>query len=380
MKSPWFFRLIKVGLVFALAWYVTRQVETRDRLFFEENEQRIEWTGKLEGNWQETDWVFHRDIETAAGEDRSFSSSELPHPIEIRPGFFTLLKGIRLPFYFLGIGSWLILLLIVTKRWQLLLEAAEVPLSYRRALRLCFIGYFFNNVMPGLTGGDLVRAVMVARDAKEKRARAAVTVLVDRLVGLMGLLILGAVVLSFAPPQFAGGEETLARVRWAVFAFLACGFLGTWAYQSPSVRKTLGLDALLRRLPFRDQFQSLDEAVTIYNPRRGTLFLTLLLSIALQVFGVLAFYSMGIALGSTLSALDNFAVFPIVQTISSVPVAPAGWGIGETLYGRFFSGLGSTFTLGVAVSILFRLTTQVGFGLLGGLAWLSSRSSNQQNS
>ncbi|MDP6941731.1 MAG: lysylphosphatidylglycerol synthase transmembrane domain-containing protein [Planctomycetota bacterium] len=371
MKSSWLFLLIKVGLVLGLAWYVTQQVETRDRILTEKGNLASELVGRLEGNWQEADWIFHQEGESP------LSFGDFPEKVELRPGFFTLLRGIRFEFYFFGIASWFCLLLIVTKRWQILLNAADVPLSYLRAFRLCFIGYFFNNVMPGLTGGDLVRAVMVARGAEEKKARAAVTVFVDRLIGLMGLLILGALVLSFAPPHFSGGEKPLSQVRFAAFGFLAFGFLGAWAYQSKNLRKFFRLDSLLQRLPFRDKIQSLDEALTLYRARRDSLAIALLLSILLQAFGVMAFWAMGVALGSTLSALDNFAVFPIVQTVSSIPISPAGWGIGETLYGRFFSGLGSTFTLGVAVSILFRLTTQVGFGLLGGLAWLSSRSSKK---
>ena len=42
------------------------------------------------------------------------------------------------------------------------------------------------------------------------------------------------------------------------------------------------------------------------------------------------------------------------------------------IYGEFFAMFGSTFTLGVAVSVLFRLLSQVGFGLLGGIIWMIS--------
>ena len=75
--------------------------------------------------------------------------------------------------------------------------------------------------------------------------------------------------------------------------------------------------------------------------------------------------------------MEDFVIFPVVQTVSALPLAPAGWGVGETLYGTFFRSFGSSFTLGVAVSVLFRLTSQVGFGLIGGLIWVTSRERRQ---
>jgi uncharacterized membrane protein YbhN (UPF0104 family) len=96
------------------------------------------------------------------------------------------------------------------------------------------------------------------------------------------------------------------------------------------------------------------------------------MSIPLQICGVLSFWAIGEALGAEIRIADDFVIFPVVQTISAIPVAPAGWGVGEWLYGTSFELFGSTFTLGVAVSILFRLTTQLGFGLIGGLVWVTS--------
>ena len=46
------------------------------------------------------------------------------------------------------------------------LRAIGVRLSFWNAHRLTFIGFFFNNVVPGATGGDVVKAVYVARTAR----------------------------------------------------------------------------------------------------------------------------------------------------------------------------------------------------------------------
>ena len=94
--------------------------------------------------------------------------------------------------------------LFVIVRWWLLLDRAGQRIPPTEALRLHFIGGFFNSALPGLTGGDLVKAVYVARHAKEGRIRAFLSVYVDRIVGLLALGLLSAAVLlpKLAEPAY----------------------------------------------------------------------------------------------------------------------------------------------------------------------------------
>ncbi len=362
-------QLLKLLVAAALVAYVVTQVEWRDTVAerAEGGAEPVVHAGILEGEWRGADWVF------TAEEGAEWTADSLPDGWELRPGLPTLVTAMRFDRFALSVGLWALLLVVVGWRWQLLLGAAGVPTGYGRAMRLCFVGYFFNNVMPGLTGGDLVRAVLVTRGLEERRARAAVSVLVDRAIGLFGLLALGALVLLLVDFSDGVAPGRLGQVRLGVIAILVGGALGVRAYLSPTLRRALRLDALLARLPMADKFQSLDEALLVYRGERARVGLAFLLSMVLQAAGVLSFWAMGEALGAGLGVADTFAVYPVVQTISSVPVAPAGWGIGETLFGKFFQGFGSTFTLGVAVSVVFRLTTQLGVGLIGGLVWVLSR-------
>jgi uncharacterized protein (TIRG00374 family) len=228
--------------------------------------------------------------------------------------------------------------------------------------------------MPGQTGGDLVRAVLVVRGLESNRANAAMSVLIDRILGLFSLLFLAALVLLFGDLESGpGGPKHLGQVAKAVYLLVGGVVLFGMIYLSRRVRRALKLDALMERLGERNFIRKIDGAITLYRHHIPTIFFCLGISMFLQVCGILSFWSMGQALGSGLSMADNFVIFPVVQTVSAVPIAPAGWGLGETLYGTFFKWFGSTFTLGVAVSVLFRLTTQVGVGLFGGLVYLLSK-------
>src|SRR5215217_5563076 len=89
----------------------------------------------------------------------------------------------------LSVGAW---------RLQRLLVSAELPAGPRAVLRGYFMGAFANNFLPTGFGGDAVRALTVARPGPQL-ARAATTVIADRLTSLACLLALGWLVLPFDP-------------------------------------------------------------------------------------------------------------------------------------------------------------------------------------
>ena len=366
--------LIKLAIAVGLVWFVVSQIQTADRLEVPGDGPDAESSfivGNIEGDWHSDSWSFH------AEDGRKFTPP-LADGWRILPGFFTAVGSMSFGMFGLCVLLWAILLFIAAYRWKLLLAAASVPVGYGQALRLSFIGFFFNNVMLGSTGGDIVRAVMVTRGLEKNRWRAALSVIVDRLIGLFALMTIAGIVLAiFWHLDRISTVRGLRQVTEVVFILLVCAVLGASVYLSRRARAVLGLNWLLAKLPAQPLIHKMDDAVTVYRDHKLTVLAALAMSIPLQASGILSFWAIGEALRAGLSIGENFVIFPVVQTVSALPLAPAGWGVGESLYGWFFESFGSSFTLGVAVSVMFRLTTQVGFGLIGGLAWVASRERRQ---
>jgi hypothetical protein len=84
-------------------------------------------------------------------------------------------------------------------RWQILVQALDVPFRLVEAIRLGFLGTLLNLVSVGAVGGDLFKAIEAARNAEKKRAEVVASVLVDRAIGLLGLVLVASVSLAFAP-------------------------------------------------------------------------------------------------------------------------------------------------------------------------------------
>ena len=151
-----------------------------------------------------------------------------------------VLRGLNLWIFAAALGVYVIGQLIFVARWSLLLRVQSIRIGFWPAVRLHFLGLFYNNCLPGAIGGDLPRAWYVTRHT-DKKLEAALSVFVDRMVGLAGMLIMAFFCYWFIPGnegergfEFSFEINFLERVseyRWilggigAVFATVAVVFI-----------------------------------------------------------------------------------------------------------------------------------------------------------
>ena len=86
-------------------------------------------------------------------------------------------------------------------RWWLILKSFNYKLDLLYILKITYIGAFFNNVLFGSYGGDLVKGYYIYKFTNNL-AKPALTIIIDRLFGLIGLIIIGIISFIF----FSKGE------------------------------------------------------------------------------------------------------------------------------------------------------------------------------
>jgi len=274
---------------------------------------------------------------------------------------------------------------IASWRWQMLLLAQDIRISFWRAAELTFIGLFFNNFMPGLTGGDLVKAYYAAKLTHERKTHAVVTVFLDRLIGMVALgIVAGAAILVglFGAGGITGSEYREAS--WFVGVFVAASVAGALAFYSRRLR-ALTL-RLVRALPgfkrvsrtgFAQKASGLikrvDSALFLYRYKKMVLAATTAVSFVAHASAIVSIYYIGQALGiKEADLLSYFVVVPVCFIISSVPLTPAGWGVGEVVFQVMFGAVGVGKTAAVTMSVLYRLTQAI-WTLPGGAVLLFQR-------
>lgn len=278
-----------------------------------------------------------------------------------------LLAGLVLFGFIAQVGVW---------RWQLLLRAQGIPLSFRQAHRLTFIGFFFNNVVPGPTGGDLIKAVYVARGT-DRRAAAVMTVLVDRVLGLLALALiaLGSLLTQLDNPAY----RELSRF---VFGFIALIVVGGVVFFSRRIRAALHIDRILARLPGAATIGKANEAMFAWRAHKGALVVGLLLSflnqlsIQVMMWIIAAGLHVTTRAGDAVTPVDYMIVLPVAFIASSLPVLPGGWGLRETAFAVCFHFIGVDRNPAVALSVLNGMIGTF-WSLLGGVYFLSGRAAGE---
>src|SRR5207247_7107095 len=121
--------------------------------------------------------------------------------------------------------------LAATWRWHLLLDAQDIRLRRRRLLGSYLVANFFNNFLPSNIGGDVIRIRDTAGAAGSKTL-ATTVVLVDRGLGLMGLVLVAA--LGSRMMVGSGGPES--SPRWSVCVSVGL-LLGTASTAAAMLRR-----------------------------------------------------------------------------------------------------------------------------------------------
>lgn len=371
---------LKLLFVAALMYWVASGVQWHDRADWTDASDTVvrSQTGTIVGAWKENVVRFvpdgqQQELQLARG--RQADGTDL----DVAPGFVTYWRTMDLGLFAAGALCFFACVLMSGMRWWWLLRINALDVTLTEALRFTWIGLFFNSVVPGATGGDVIKALYIMKRCPGKRIPALVSVFVDRILGLGSLAILGAVVVLFALDRFA----TLALAIWAVMGCVL--LLGSIAF-SKRLRQALRIKPMLDRLPPRigNTLKLVDEAVHFYRGHKTVLALSLLSGIGNHVFFVVSVALMGDALGIGMPWFEYFVLIPIINVVSAVPIAPNGWGVGEALYKTLFANYGGAYvdgvanpgavmgTRGVALSVLFRLHMTL-WSLLGGLFVLLER-------
>jgi uncharacterized protein (TIRG00374 family) len=376
-KRPrWLGRVLKPAFAVLLLLAVGYSVPWRDKLVYTGDGEPVAVKGAIAGDWQAERIAFDvrpsQELEAgdvpaelaAAARDGGRLEVARTAPdggrYEWRPGLPRVFRELELDGLVPALAFLLAGFAFAVTRWWRLITLAGCRTTWFDAFRLSFLGLFFNLVVPGLTGGDVVKAMLVVRENPARRTDAFVSVVVDRALGLFTIVGIATVVILTAGARFQ-------ELRRPVLVTIAVVGASLFALLHPAPRKLLRLRALVARLPQAERIFKLDQAVRLYGRHPFELTFAIALSLLNHLCVTLGVVEIGHAAGAAaLDFAEYLGVVSVANLVSSLPIAPNGWGVGEAAYGSLFALLGQPATLGIAISVIFRLL-MMGLGLLGGL-------------
>ena len=249
-------------------------------------------------------------------------------------------------------------------RWIDLLSALtpDSRPPFPSVLRIFFVSSFVSNFVPSVAA-DMYRAYALSR-RDVHLAESTASVLMDRVLGVLSMVIVGAAALPFA--------NDLAIQRGLMVslacAFLACAMSGLIVFSDRAATALLRWMEVVPVAAVHRAAAALTEAVRRYSRHHAELGRVLAMSIAVQAIRVVQAWCLGRGVGIDLPLLTYFAVVPVILLIMQIPITINGLGTTQVAFVTLLGASGVSAPQSTALSILFLVLGIIG-SLPGGVMY-----------
>lgn len=238
-------------------------------------------------------------------------------------------------------------LLVNTLKWKLLLPYYPSLLL----LKLIFISYYYSLILPGQMAGEVAKALLLG-NSKNNISQITVSVVIDKLTGIIGLLLVGIFGLLFTHVHIANsiiigltsiciaGILFLFALRWSPVYYFIVKITNTIRTNSSFGKNVL------------ETAKNIIYCWNKYTKETNKLLLSILLGMMYQVCSIIMFIFLSKTLGINISFIDWCWILAILSIALFLPVTIGGIGIREgTLIGAL-SSLGVSSEKALALSFL----------------------------
>lgn len=229
--------------------------------------------------------------------------------------------------------------LVSSFRWKLLLPE---KFSVKKLFSIYLLGAFFGSFMPGIIGGDAVRAYYLNKKANRLSLTLG-SIFMDRYLGYVSLMLIGISATPFAFQYFGNSPY-----RWLMPMIFGAFILGSLLFFGLRVGKRFrGIS------DFYDYF-------VIFKTEQGKIVKAVLISFLVQLLNFSMVVILAAGMGEKIPLLLLFVFLPIVITVTTVPVSISGLGVRE---GAFVILLG---LIGIRPEIATSLSLAYFFAVFAG--------------
>jgi uncharacterized membrane protein YbhN (UPF0104 family) len=265
-----------------------------------------------------------------------------------------------------GEAIFLTALFLTFIRWYLLVRVIEPKFTFRAAVLLGFIGNVFNLVIPGAVGGDLIKAAYLLR-MEIKKTQAIASMVIDRILGLLGLFVLASGAGVFAWRDAPSDVRALILAAWSA---LAIGVVAITLIFSQALTRAFP-QLVHRRSRLGLIASELREMSVTYRGRLDVIAQALALATLNHSLSVIAFFFVGEMLfGAAMATTpgQHFLMVPLTLFTMAVPIPFGALGVAEEVAEQLLGLVGHP--SGALAMIGFRVI-MYGSGIVGACVYLA---------
>lgn len=289
------------------------------------------------------------------------------------------LKDVEPGWLSLSFALFVVYLLASAWRWWALLKVQKIKVGFGETFSMYMQGLFFSLFLPGGSlGGDLVRAGFVmSRMPKGGRLEGMFTILVDRVIGMMGLFTLVIVSTLACLPFILHSGEKIQLIIFFLAGAALCGLIaGTSLYFHRTIEKIRIINFFLKIADrvSKGKLQRMMAALDLYHERYWTLCKCLFVSfvfVHLNYTLVAMCLARGLLVRGVAPKIYLLTV-SMANTASIVPITPGGFGTRDFIINEILKNSGVPEGEALALPILLSGII-LSCNLLGGLFFLFNK-------
>jgi uncharacterized protein (TIRG00374 family) len=265
---------------------------------------------------------------------------------------------------------------LLTLRWAIVLRALDVPIALIPLFQITCISTFVSQLLFGPTSADAIRVLYAWRILHRGGGRIAISIVVDRAVGLLALLVLATSLMALRWQRVEQVPELMVlalSLMACVGAGIAAGAVllmaaSLFSWTSPKLQRYHRVRRFLGRV------QGVLEA---FRRRPMAVGAILVLSLTIQGLTVLAFVIIARSLHIGLvSLLDVSIAAPLAMLANVLPFTPGGLGVGEAAFDQLCRWFAPASGMAAYASIFFafRAVSMIVMLIPGPISFASHRS------
>ena len=226
-----------------------------------------------------------------------------------------------------AIIAYIIVEIAAAIRWQILLRVQKIRLNLPRLSGLFLVGMFYNQFLPGGTGGDIIKSYLLLKETPHK-AGALLAVVFDRLIGLVALVAITVTLVSLRFDLLSRTPET-RNLLWLLLLVLGVSIS---ALIASFVVSGFNLFHLLpHKFPGREKLIEIAAAYHLYARHWIATFFAFAVSLVAHIATFTTFLCVAYAFHAGVKVIDFFAVLPVERTLTALPISFAGVGLREQI-------------------------------------------------
>lgn len=250
---------------------------------------------------------------------------------------------------------------ISANRWMSFLRMIGVRVSVWELIKINFQSAFLSIILPSSQGMDLLRIYKIEKKHPEKRGVVGSTVLIERIFGLVCLLLIAVVAWLFILSEIFVIPIILLFVILCFVFFII-------------KNETCFVNICKLLLSFKFCLKISLYLVKLYTgihkfPFTKKLYLSMLLIFFAQLSNILVVYFLFKSYGYNIDLLYHLCYQPLISVITMIPITIGSLGVREGLFIMFYSVLNIPDAIIISVSLFYYICVTLLPALIGGVIY-----------